>query len=441
MTAEQWQRLWQLYEEEFKLSEHPFIERVHVKNRRLHKHRVYGRIHPITGRAAPDSWMRVRAEKVARIAEIEFGHEITIGRFHRAVKKALELERPEIAHILDGPEKPVCRQPVLGPDEMSQGERVGINPRSFRSLVFKAYCDACGKWPSFARTLDDAGITIAHGSRAILVVDEPTGYYASLRKILASEAKSRGRDFLFSNAEISQIFGNAKVLGVERRDGFHRELQRRENAIAFDADSFGVMTSPIMEEIENLERCEEPRREATLKDQRETIWTALQTNDDQLEHLNRFFQMAISMSKLKTRLCSRAAARNEKNREVVTSGYQIEEFAAAPPCSTTDQIMAPPGISDSEARKLSTGTIPADALSRTRAKARRLAAKDFELQKMEKGDEILAKSGFKLSGGRTAKSRAATPGLNHLNAAMPSRNGKHQGILGNHRRRRGVERD
>jgi hypothetical protein len=250
--------------------------------------------------------MRARAEKVARIAEIEFGHAPTIGRFQRAVKKSLEIERPDIARFIDGEAEPLNERPVLGPDEMSQGERVGIDPRVFRSLVFEAYCEAEGEWRRFAKNLDGAGFTIACGDKTTLVMDEATGYYISLVRILASESKSAGRQFHWSGAEIREVFGRAEALKTERVLGFDRARRRAEAAVAFEIGIalFEALSDSDEAEFEDLQEAlrrrgsSEEHRKMTLKAQRDAIRAAENSlREIRLQRMDRVFRQTGTVAK------------------------------------------------------------------------------------------------------------------------------------------------
>src|ERR1035437_8687154 len=87
----QWSRAWALYEAEFDLEKRPFVEVTHEKEGRLHKHRAYYALDE-RGRGLNISHNYPRNEKVARVMEHEFGHDMTAGKHNRAVMRWLQVE-------------------------------------------------------------------------------------------------------------------------------------------------------------------------------------------------------------------------------------------------------------------------------------------------------------------------------------------------------------
>lgn len=92
MSPKDWARTWQLHDQTQGLNGLPFVEVEHEKHGRTHRHRVYTRIDPQTGKARNLDWTRIKNERIARQLEVELGHTITPGKHNRAVLSTLEGE-------------------------------------------------------------------------------------------------------------------------------------------------------------------------------------------------------------------------------------------------------------------------------------------------------------------------------------------------------------
>lgn len=233
-TDRQRERFWELYEEEFDLRGHPFVEVTHQKGKRpSHIHRVYARRHPTSGHSVHDGYLKIRNEKVARVFEIECGHDLTVGKHQRAVRNALERERPDIADAIDPVAQPRSFQPVIDRDETQQAESRGIDPRAFRAKVYALYALSGGDWKAFAAALDRKGLSVARGDKTIMVLDARTGYAVSLPRLLRSEAKAAGRPIKLTSRDLETIFAKARPLAEERRLAAMRAAEASERANTF----------------------------------------------------------------------------------------------------------------------------------------------------------------------------------------------------------------
>jgi hypothetical protein len=261
--AKQLSRFWELYEAEFKLDGHPFIEVQHQKGARpMHVHRVYARRDPTTGHSAHDGHLMRRNEKVARIFEIECGHKPTIGKHQRAVRNALDRERPDIAEAVDPSAQPTNAQPTLDRDETQQAEACGIDPRGFRRRVHAIYREANGNWRAFAAGLDRAGISVARADRALMVLDGATGYAITLARTLRTEAKAAGAPIKITTAELERVFGKAKPLAEERTLAATRAVQSSEFTKAF-FDTFNLLSDQELNEAADRRRHAAARHQKT----------------------------------------------------------------------------------------------------------------------------------------------------------------------------------
>src|SRR5258708_13561517 len=91
LSAGEWQGSWSIFESVQGLEGHAFVEVRHVKSgREEHRHRVYSRRDPITGKASHHALTRIKNELISRRLEIELGHPITRGRHDPTVIKWAE---------------------------------------------------------------------------------------------------------------------------------------------------------------------------------------------------------------------------------------------------------------------------------------------------------------------------------------------------------------
>lgn len=279
MTAGQWQEFWALYEREFALGDRAHVEVTHVKHGRRHVHRVYCRVHPDTGRVPSDSYMRIRNEYVARMTELQLGVPLTVGKFHRQVMARIRKERPELVQDgrADNIREPRVERPVLGPDEMQQAERVGRDARVIRAAIFRAFSDSGRDWKQFARQLDALGLSIASGTKAVLVVDDATGMALPLARVLRTEAKAAGVKLRIREADLKAAFGRAQAYDEVREAGFERAERRYEREVESETfvNAYSALAEAEIADIVRIRneqnRIEWQRQRDTLKARREAI--------------------------------------------------------------------------------------------------------------------------------------------------------------------------
>jgi hypothetical protein len=263
-TPDQLTRFWNVYEDEFGLAGHPFIEIQHQKGYRpAHVHRVYARRNPASGHSAHDAYLKVRNEKLARIFELECGHEITVGRHQKAVRQALESERPEIASAIDVDAKPKSAQPPINHDETQQADVRGIDPRTFRQDVYRIYQKSGGNWRAFAGGLDRAGISVARGDRALMVLDCKTGHAIPMARCLRTEAKASGNPIKIISRELELVFRHAKPLSEERKIAAGRATSAPVPATTF-FDAFAELAKADLALVGAEARHREARVKAEL---------------------------------------------------------------------------------------------------------------------------------------------------------------------------------
>ncbi|MEM9090705.1 MAG: relaxase/mobilization nuclease domain-containing protein [Cyanobacteria bacterium P01_F01_bin.53] len=174
LDEEQWGRAWWAYEAEFGLSDHPFIEVTHIKKGRIHKHRVYERVDTDTCKAIELSFTRIRNEKVSRILEHQFGHDLTVGKHNRTVIKQLAEEgQHAIVAWMRGEHAHEVERPVAEMDYQD-------HQQTWRTKVSKAQvkADLCEAWErtdngaAFEAAIAEKGLLLVRGDRQTKLTDD-----------------------------------------------------------------------------------------------------------------------------------------------------------------------------------------------------------------------------------------------------------------------------
>jgi MobA/VirD2-like, nuclease domain len=170
LTPAQWDRAVQSLAEELGMEGHAYTFVLHQKYGdrtpdvlREHGHVVFCRINPDTMLAAHDGHNYRKHEVVARQLESEFGH-----------------ARIQGAHVgRDGQPRPERTPPDWS---MQQAARTGIQPESVADTVKRLH-DATPSAETFAAALPKEGLTLAVGTRDLVVLDADGGVH-TLRRCL-----------------------------------------------------------------------------------------------------------------------------------------------------------------------------------------------------------------------------------------------------------------
>lgn len=195
LTEADWERVWQLYEQEFGLEGRAFAQVEHHKAGRTHRHRVYQRIDPETRTATHLSHSYARQELVSRLAEYELGHEPIRGAHHRYVMGRLRNERPEaaqwLAHRLgEKPPTPVAR---TNHNEHQQEKRTGISHEAVAQTAAEAWRSADNQ-SAFEHALADQGLALGVGEKTSQIVDDRGGTHDLRRTLKAGGEQVRSRE-------------------------------------------------------------------------------------------------------------------------------------------------------------------------------------------------------------------------------------------------------
>lgn len=142
-----------------------------------HWHVLLPEVNPITGSVMTSSHTYARQEKVARIAEIQFGHTVTPGRHNRAVVQALRQEgRLEIAEKLElaGIMQAPLPQSAFTAEQHQEAKRKGLDIPAAKAVVKDAW-QRSDSAKALSAALAEHGLTISQGDKKdtwILTDDE-----------------------------------------------------------------------------------------------------------------------------------------------------------------------------------------------------------------------------------------------------------------------------
>ena len=252
MDAKEWQQTWQLYETEFGLENQPFIEVTHVKEGRLHKHRVYERIQD-DGKAIHLAFNRIRNEKISRVLEHEFGHELTLGKHNRAVIKKLRAEgKEEIADWLEQQHAHEQSRPVAEKNhaDLQQEKRTKLTVEQVKTDL-KSACEATDNGKAFEAAIAEKGYLLAKGDKRDFVIVDPVGGVHSPRRRLGVKAKELRQKWQDLNpAQMPTVEQVKDLLSPERQS--KREWQQKDTEQKIE--DLTEQWSKVQQEIDELTR-------------------------------------------------------------------------------------------------------------------------------------------------------------------------------------------
>jgi hypothetical protein len=191
LTQQQWQQAWDAYEQEFGLQDQPFIEVEHHKEGRTHRHRVYDRITEQL-KAVDFGYSRIRNEKVARVLEHEFGHDLTIGKHNRAV--IARLREDGLQQVADWMERGHAHEQARPVAEKGHADhqiekRTGLAKAEAEQAIRQAW-DQSDSGHSLKAALEQDGLILARGEKRDFVVVDMAGAAHSLGRRVGEKAKT-----------------------------------------------------------------------------------------------------------------------------------------------------------------------------------------------------------------------------------------------------------
>ena len=219
-----------------------FVIRHGKGDRPEHWHPIYPIVDPETGTVLKSHGNYFRDELISRQLEVLLGEPITPGVHNQAV--AAELHRRASLH----PEDVKLREParIIGqfPDAIA-GERLEANTRqhvdalgldasTFQQRVYQHWIEAKKDWLVFQNCLSNAGMAIAMGDHAALIVDEATGATLPLRRALNNAAKAAKDPDRIRKQEVADAFPDVRPFQAERDRGLERAEAKARKALELD---------------------------------------------------------------------------------------------------------------------------------------------------------------------------------------------------------------
>lgn len=191
-TEQQFERHWELFEEEFGFQNQPFVEVVHFKHDRLHKHRVYSRVLR-SGNVIPLKYDYMRREKLSRIAEFEFNGTHIAGRHNWAVENALKKEaRFDVLESVRAAGLTTAKRPEakMTPDERHQFERTAMDPSRVAAVALSAW-HSTDSADDLIKALALQGLRLVMGDKVPVLIDLAGGAH-SLTRLIGKASAAAG---------------------------------------------------------------------------------------------------------------------------------------------------------------------------------------------------------------------------------------------------------
>jgi hypothetical protein len=184
-----WQTYWDLFETEYDLEGHPYVEVRHLKlgnggRSAGHSHRVYLRLN-CQGRAVRTSHSGVRQEKISRIAEYLAGERFTSGCFNVSVIERLRSEGQDViadAMVHAGLDK------VVAKSAPTSAERA-MTERLDDLAIDEVWRRAAGAWrrsdngAAFIAALAESGLRLAMGNKCPVLISPAGAVHPLLRAL------------------------------------------------------------------------------------------------------------------------------------------------------------------------------------------------------------------------------------------------------------------
>ena len=206
LTPEQERRMIALIREVYGISaDQPCHVLQHIKPgptaRPSHYHLVVPRYDNARKKQIASSYTHIKNERVSLQLEVEFGHPLVPGPHLDAVRETLSKGRPDIAVKLEGLVAPSRTNDALKVGDLAKAHDHDLDLFDFRARLLKAWMADRLSPTSLAR----AKARLAHGDKALMVVDLETGSSHSLVRLLNSASKSMGQPLHLKQADLAPL--------------------------------------------------------------------------------------------------------------------------------------------------------------------------------------------------------------------------------------------
>ncbi|KJE36641.1 hypothetical protein UF64_02880 [Thalassospira sp. HJ] len=170
---------------EFNANERPYILVRHTK--KLSDGSPNNHLHLIVperflGRTMDSKFFKVRNEKISRLLELEFGHQLTVGRHNRAVAQFLSSQgdcSASLLHIAETP-RPVAS---FGAAEHQELKRKGLHLPALKQEVKQAFRDA-SDISVFSEKLGEMNLVLRRGEKAFVIEHENGTFVGACHRLL-----------------------------------------------------------------------------------------------------------------------------------------------------------------------------------------------------------------------------------------------------------------
>lgn len=256
LTPEQWEKAVDLLAKNLGLENCARVVVEHDKDGRTHRHILFNRVDPETGKAV-------------RMSHNYRAHELT----SLALAKEFGLNRPKGRHVLEEGEKPADRGP--NHDEVKQSAKTGVKLYKWRDEIRDIYTktlegkpDATGQ--EIAAALEEKGHMIAKGDKVAFMILDPSGTPHRMAQSLGLKVKDLKESFSdidpatlpnVEQARINQVVKQAEIARErERKDA---QKASRKGAGMYDRESMAS------QQRDALRHAKDKQRQAQDKQQQE----------------------------------------------------------------------------------------------------------------------------------------------------------------------------
>jgi len=194
-TKEQKEETVQKIREEYGATDRPYFVVEHSK--KLADDSNNNHIHLLIperfmGKTLDSKFMFKRNEKLSRMCEFDFGHEIITGKHNKAVAHALEDSKKyhELSKIMmEHAQKPMPKS-AYNSEQHQIAKRQGISIPKEKLAIEDLYKKSDG-WKAFHAALKDSNYTVKKGDKGTLIVEKDGNFIGALPRLL----KMRKKDF------------------------------------------------------------------------------------------------------------------------------------------------------------------------------------------------------------------------------------------------------
>jgi len=230
-----------------------------------HFHILYPLVDPVTGRAIRSDRNYFKDEIISRRLELEFGEAIVPGPRMAEVVDELA-RRGQTAEVEALETHPAVQSGArFGHEIRQQAERLGVNLQNFAETVLGCWTEAAGNGEAFTDRLTKCEMRVAQGKRAVLVLDDRTGFNAPLARVLRQVTKARAERIEVREPELRNLLPQLPEL-VEARDaGLDRAAADARIAIEreiarFAAEAIAEAQGDLARRLKKAREAERARR-------------------------------------------------------------------------------------------------------------------------------------------------------------------------------------